>query len=513
MASRHISSEPSCTRPRRVSRVHGGDAVSYLEAVRNRVVIFDGATGTTLQRAGLTADDFGGPALEGCNELLNVTRPDVIAEFHRSFLAAGVDVVETNTFGAFSVPLGEYGIGDRAYELAAAGASIARQVADGFATTQRPRWVAGSIGPGTKFPSLGQITYAEMRDAYEVAAAGLLDGGVDLFIVETMFDLLSLRAAVNGCRRAMASAGREIPIQSQVTIELTGRMLPGTEIAAALTAIEPLGVDVIGLNCATGPAEMHEPLRHLTRHSRTPISCIPNAGLPSVVDGKMHYDLTPDQLATHLAGFVSELGVNVIGGCCGTTVEHLEAVVAACADLTPAPRQIENEPGAASIYSFTPFHQDTSFLIVGERTNANGSKAFKEAMLAEDWDGCVQIAKDQVKESAHMLDLCVDYVGRDGVADMTELASRFATQVAVPIVLDSTEPPVLQAGLERLGGRCVLNSANLEDGDEEGSAPTGFSDWPRSMAPPSSVCSSTRRDRHATSSGSCGSPTASTIWR
>ncbi len=443
--------------------------MSYLEAVRNRVVIFDGATGTTLQRAGLTADDFGGPALEGCNELLNVTRPDVIEEFHRSFLAAGVDVVETNTFGAFSVPLGEYGIGDRAYELAAAGAAIARKVADGFATTERTRWVAGSIGPGTKFPSLGQISYAEMRDAYEVAAAGLLDGGVDLFIVETMFDLLSLRAAVNGCRRAMASAGREIPIQSQVTIELTGRMLPGTEIAAALTAIEPLGVDVIGLNCATGPAEMHEPLRHLTRHSRTPISCIPNAGLPSVVDGKMHYDLTPDQLATHLAGYVTELGVNVIGGCCGTTVEHLEAVVAACADLTPAPRQVENEPGAASIYSFTPFHQDTSFLIVGERTNANGSRAFKEAMLAEDWDGCVQIAKDQVKESAHMLDLCVDYVARDGVVDMAELASRFATQVAVPIVLDSTEPPVLQAGLERLGGRCVLNSANLEDGDAEGS--------------------------------------------
>jgi 5-methyltetrahydrofolate--homocysteine methyltransferase len=443
--------------------------VSYLEAVRNRVVIFDGATGTTLQRAGLTADDFGGPALEGCNELLNVTRPDVIEDFHRSFLAAGVDVVETNTFGAFAIPLGEYGIADRAYELAAAGASIARRVADDFTTPARPRWVAGSIGPGTKFPTLGQIGYAEMRDAYEVEAKALLDGGVDLFIVETMFDLLSLRAAVNGCRRAMASVGRETPIQAQVTIELTGRMLPGTEIAAALSSIEPLGVDIIGLNCATGPAEMHEPLRHLTRHSRTPVSCIPNAGLPSVVDGKMHYDLTPDQLATHLAGFVTELGVNVIGGCCGTTVEHLEAVVAACADLTPAPRHAEVEPGAASIYSFTPFHQDTSFLIVGERTNANGSRAFRDAMLAEDWDGCVQIAKDQVKESAHLLDLCVDYVGRDGVADMEELASRFATQVAVPIVLDSTEPPVLQAGLERLGGRCVLNSVNLEDGDGEGS--------------------------------------------
>jgi len=443
--------------------------MSYLEAVRNRVVIFDGATGTTLQRSGLGPDDFGGPAFEGCNELLNVTRPDVIEEFHRSFLAVGVDVVETNTFGAFSVPLGEYGIADRAYELAAAGAAIARRVADTFATVDRPRWVAGSIGPGTKFPSLGQIGYAEMRDAYEVEAKGLLDGGVDLFIIETMFDLLSLKAAVNGCRRAMREAGREVPMQTQVTIELTGRMLPGTEIAAALAAIEPLGPDVIGLNCATGPGEMHEPLRHLSRHARTAISCIPNAGLPSVVDGKMHYDLTPDQLATHLSSFVTELGVSVIGGCCGTTVEHLEAVVAACADLAPAEREPVDEPGAASIYSFTPFRQDSSFLIVGERTNANGSKAFRDAMLAEDWDGCVQIAKDQVKESAHLLDLCVDYVARDGVADMDRLASRLATQVAVPIVLDSTEPPVLQAGLERLGGRSVLNSANLEDGDGEGS--------------------------------------------
>ncbi|MDQ3782052.1 MAG: methionine synthase, partial [Actinomycetota bacterium] len=443
--------------------------MSYLEAVRNRVVIFDGATGTTLQRAELGPDDFGGPAFEGCNELLNVTRPDVIEEFHRSFLAAGVDVVETNTFGAFPIPLAEYGIAGRAYELAAAGAAIARKVADGFATATRPRWVAGSIGPGTKFPSLGQISYAEMRDAYEIEAKGLLDGGVDLFIIETMFDLLSLKAAVNGCRRAMAAAGREVPLQTQVTIELTGRMLPGTEIAAALAAIDPLGPDVVGLNCATGPSEMYEPLRHLSRHARTAISCIPNAGLPSVVDGKMHYDLTPDQLATHLASFVTELGVSVIGGCCGTTVEHLEAVIAACADLTPAARQPIDEPGAASIYSFTPFQQDASFLIVGERTNANGSKAFLKSMLAEDWDGCVQIAKDQVKESAHLLDLCVDYVGRDGAADMDQLASRFATQVAVPIVLDSTEPPVLQAGLERLGGRSVLNSANLEDGDAEGS--------------------------------------------
>ncbi len=441
----------------------------YTRAVRERVVIFDGATGTTLQAAGLGPDDFGGTELEGCNELLNLTRPDVIERFHASFLDVGVDVVETNTFGAFAVPLAEYGIADRAYEIARAGAAIAKGVAADYTTADRPRWVAGSIGPGTKFPSLGQIRYRELRNAYEVAARGLLDGGVDLFIIETMFDLLGLKAAVNGCRRAMAAAGREVPLQTQVTIELTGRMLPGTEIGAALAAIAPLGPAVIGLNCATGPAEMHEPLRHLARHSPAAVSAIPNAGLPSVVDGAMHYDLTPEALADHHERFITELGVTVVGGCCGTTVDHLRAVVARCAGLTPAPRSPWLEPGATSIYSFTPFRQDTSFLIVGERTNANGSKKFREAMLAEDWESCVGVAKDQIRESAHLLDLCVDYVGRDGVADMDLLASRLATQSSVPLVLDSTEPEVMQAGLEWLGGRTVLNSANLEDGDGPGS--------------------------------------------
>ncbi len=441
----------------------------YVAAVRDRVVIFDGATGTTLQAAELTADDFGGPDLEGCNELLNITRPDVIERFHASFLEVGVDVVETNTFGAFGVPLSEYGIAERAYELARAGASIARRVAADYSTAERPRWVAGSIGPGTKFPSLGQIRYSTLRDAYEVAARGLLDGGVDLFIIETMFDLLGLKAAVNGCRRAMAAAGREVPLQTQVTIELTGRMLPGTEIGAALAAIAPLKPAVIGLNCATGPVEMYEPLRHLSQHSPVPVSAIPNAGLPSVVDGAMHYDLTPEALADHHEHFIRELGVTVVGGCCGTTVEHLRAVVERCRDLTPAPRSPVVEPGAASIYSFTPFRQDTSFLIVGERTNANGSKKFRDAMLAEDWDTCVTMAKDQIRESAHLLDLCVDYVGRDGAADMDLIASRLATQSSVPLVLDSTEPEVMEAGLEWLGGRAVLNSANLEDGDGPGS--------------------------------------------
>jgi 5-methyltetrahydrofolate--homocysteine methyltransferase len=444
-------------------------ACSYLDAVRSRVVIFDGAAGTTFQRAELTADDYGGPDLEGCHELLNVTRPELVASLHDSFLSVGCDVVETNTFGAFGVPLGEYGVADRAFEVARAGAEIAVEVARSHATAEHPRWVAGSIGPGTKFPSLGQIRYRRLRDLYEIQASGLLAGGVDLFIIETQFDLLGLKAAVNGCRRAMVAAGRRIPVQAQVTIELTGRMLPGTEIGAAVAAIEPLGVDVMGVNCATGPSEMWEHVRYLSHVSRLPISVIPNAGLPSVVDGEMVYDLTAAELADHHRRFVSELGVSVIGGCCGTTPEHLAAVVETCRDLVPAPRDPAWEPGATSIYSFVPFHQDASFLIIGERTNANGSLAFRDAMLAEDVDACIKIGVEQVRESAHLVDLCVDYVGRDGTADMDNIARSFATQVAAPIVLDSTEPQVMEAGLEWIGGRAVLNSANLEDGDAEGS--------------------------------------------
>ena len=441
----------------------------FLHALAERVVIFDGAAGTTLQAAELGADDFGGEHYEGCNEILNVTRPDVIAAMHDSFLAVGVDVIETNTFGGFSVPLAEYGLADRAYELNKAAAEIAVAAAGRYSTANHQRWVAGSIGPGTKLASLGQITYRELVDAYQVQARGLLDGGCDLLIIETMYDLLTLKAAVTGSRRAMAECGRTIPIQAQVTIETTGRMLPGTEISAALAAIEPLRVDVIGLNCATGPEEMEEHLRYLARHSRVPVAAIPNAGLPEVVDGKMHYGLSPESLAEHQARFISDLGVSVVGGCCGTTPEHLRAVVDRCRALTSKRREPETLAGAASTYSFVPFAQDTSFLIIGERTNANGSKAFREAMLAEDWDACLEVARSQVAESAHLLDLCVDYVGRDGTADMDELAFRLATQVPAPLVLDSTEPEVLRAGLERIGGRSVLNSANLEDGDETGS--------------------------------------------
>ncbi|MGH9187350.1 MAG: methionine synthase [Acidimicrobiales bacterium] len=437
---------------------------NYLDAVRERVVIFDGAFGTGIQERNLSPDDFGGPELEGCNEMVCVVRPDVIGELHESYLRVGVDAIETCTFGAFAVPLGEYGIGDRTYEINIAAARVAKEVASGYGA-----WVAGSIGPGTKFASLGQIPFAELRDAYEVQARGLLDGGVDLFMVETQFDLLGLKAALIGCRRAMAAAGRQIPIQAQVTMELTGRMLPGTEIGAALVAVDALRPDVFGLNCATGPSEMSEHLRHLHHHSRMPIACLPNAGMPSVVDGAMHYDLTPDGLAEYHARFVTEFGVTVIGGCCGTTPAHMQAVVEACRHLEPPARSPLHEPGATSIYSFTPFAQDVTYLSIGERTNANGSRKFRDAMLDGDWDSCVQMARDQEREGAHVLDVNVDYVGRDGVADMHEMASRFATAAPLPLVLDSPEPQVMEAGLQWIGGRAILPSANLEDGEAPGS--------------------------------------------
>ncbi|MGH9072898.1 MAG: homocysteine S-methyltransferase family protein, partial [Acidimicrobiales bacterium] len=441
---------------------------SYLDAARERVVILDGGTGTNLQLADLGPDDFGGSALEGCNEVLVDTRPDVVTALHTSFLEVGVDAVETDTFGAFPVVLAEYGLAGRAHELNLTAARIAREAADGYSSAGRPRWVAGSMGPGTRFPTLGHISFAALRDAYEVQARGLLEGGVDLLLVETVFDLLQAKAAIVACRRAMAAVGREVALQVQVTLELTGRMLPGTEIGAALCALDAMRPDVIGLNCATGPAEMGEHLRHLSAHARMPISCLPNAGLPTVVDGRMHYDLTPEQLGDYHHRFVTELGVSVVGGCCGTTPAHLAEVVRRCAGLTPARGEPVHEPGAASLYTQVPFRQDTSYLSIGERTNANGSRRFREAMLAGDWDSCAAVAKDQVKEGAHLLDVCVDYTGADGVADMEQVASRFATQSSLPLVLDSTEADVVETGLRWIGGRAVINSVNLEDGDGPG---------------------------------------------
>jgi len=439
-----------------------------LQLARERVVVFDGATGTNLQRRELSPDDFGGEAYEGCNEYLCLTRPDVVRDLHRSFFEVGVDVVETNSFGALPYVLAEYRLDHRTEEIARRSAELAVEVAHGYSTPDRPRFVAGSLGPGTKLPTLGQISFTDIRDAYEVLARGLLAGGADLLLIETSYDTLQAKAAIQACRRAMVAVGRQVPVQVQVTIELTGRMLLGTEIGAALTALEAMDPDVIGMNCATGPVEMRESLRHLFEHSLSPISALPNAGLPSVVDGRMHYDLTPEALAEHLASFVTELGVTVIGGCCGTTPEHLASVVETCRELTPARRQPVHEAGAASLYAAVPFEQELSFLVIGERTNANGSKRFREAMLSGDWETTVAMAKDQVREGAHMLDVCVDYTGADGVADMTEVASRFAGQSTIPLVIDSTEPPVVEAALQWIGGRAVLNSVNLEDGDAPG---------------------------------------------
>ena len=432
-------------------------------ALRSRVVIADGAMGTMIQAANPTLEDFQGH--EGCNEILNVTRPELIAEIHRKYLQAGVDSIETNTFGANLANLGEYGIPERIYELAKAGAEIARSVADEFSTTEKPRWVLGSLGPGTKLPTLGHISYQELKDAYHIASQGLIDGGADALLVETTQDLLQAKAAVNGARAARDNCERDIVLIAQVTVETTGTMLLGSEIGAALNSLAALDVDLIGMNCATGPAEMSEHLRTLSKSSPIGISCMPNAGLPVLKDGGAYYPLGPDELASSLSTFVDEYGVGLIGGCCGTTPEHLAAVVAKLDRHHSLERQPKLESGASSLYQFVPFRQDQTYLAIGERTNANGSRAFRDALIAEDWEKCVEIAKDQIREGAHLLDLSVDYVGRDGVRDMTELAKRFATATTLPIMLDSTEPSVIRAGLENLGGRCVINSVNYEDGD------------------------------------------------
>ena len=442
----------------------------FIEAIKERVIVFDGAFGTFVQDLNLVADDFGGASLEGCNEMLCLTRPDVIEAMHTAFFEAGVDAVETASFGSFSTVLTEYDIPEKAYELNVAAASIARRVADTFEQRDgRPRYVAGSMGPGTKLPSLGHIGFLELRDSYVEQARGLIDGGSDLFLIETCMDLLQIKAAMQACRIAMKECGRELPIQVQVTMETTGRMLVGTEIGAAYAALVAMKPDVIGINCATGPAEMQEHLRYLSEHSQIPISVLPNAGLPSVVDGRTHYDLTPEQLAEYHAHHVKDLGITIVGGCCGTTPEHLRQVCEAVRAVEPKRRTPETEPSVTSLYSPVTLEQDNSFLIIGERTNANGSKAFREAMLREDWDTCVKMATEQIREGSHVLDVCVDYVGRDGTIDMHEIASRFATQASVPLVLDSTEPQVMEAGLLHAGGRCILNSANLEDGEEPGS--------------------------------------------
>jgi 5-methyltetrahydrofolate--homocysteine methyltransferase len=439
-------------------------AAALREALATRVVVADGAMGTMLQAQNPTLEDFQGH--EGCNEVLNVSRPDIVASVHREYFAVGVDCVETNTFGANFSALGEYDIADRIFELSEAGARIAREVADEFtARDGRPRWVIGSIGPGTKLPTLGHVDYAVLKEGFRQNAAGLVAGGADALLIETCQDLLQIKSAVLGAKEALAEAGLDLPLFVQVAVETTGTMLLGSEIGAALTALEPLGIDTIGLNCSTGPAEMSEHLRYLARHARVGLSCMPNAGLPILGKDGAHFPLDPEGLADAQEAFVREYGLSLVGGCCGTTPEHLRQVVERVRGHEITPRSPRPEPGASSLYQTVPFRQDTSYLAIGERTNANGSKKFREAMLDGRWDDCVEMAREQIREGAHLLDLCVDYVGRDGVADMNEIAGRLATASTLPIVLDSTEPEVLRAGLEKLGGRAVINSVNYEDGD------------------------------------------------
>jgi 5-methyltetrahydrofolate--homocysteine methyltransferase len=435
----------------------------FLGALRERVLVFDGAMGTMLQSAGLSLDDYQGK--EGCSEILCVTRPDVVQGIHAAYFEAGADAVETNSFGSSAIVLAEYDIADQVVPLNRLAAELAREAADDFQADGRPRWVAGSIGPGTKLPTLGHTTYDALRATYTDQAFGLLAGGADVLLIETCQDLLQVKAAVAGAFAGMRRAGRRVPLITQVTVETTGQMLLGSDIAAALTAIEPLGVDVIGMNCATGPAEMGEHLRYLAQHARTPLSCLPNAGLPELRDGKPWYPLTPTELAEAHTRFAAEFGLSIVGGCCGTTPEHIRQVVEALGGRAPAPREPDHEPSLSSLYQSVPLDQDTTYLTVGERCNANGSRRFRDLMLEGDLDGMVGIAKEQIREGAHVLDVCVDYVGRDGVPDMDALTARLAQQSTVPIMLDSTQADVLEAGLKRLGGRAIINSINLEDGE------------------------------------------------
>ena len=439
-----------------------------MQALDERVVIADGAMGTMIQDRKPTLEDYLGH--EGCNEVLNETRPDIILEIHAAYFETGIDCIETNTFGANWSNLSDYGIDDQIEKLARAGAELGRKSADEFqAKDGRERWVLGSMGPGTKLPSLGHTSYAHLKETFALQAKGLIAGGADAFMIETSQDLLQTKAAVNGCKQAIVETGIRLPIFVEVTVETTGTMLMGSEIGAALTALEPLGIDMIGLNCATGPAEMSEHLRQLSQRSEIPVMVMPTAGLPVLQGDGAFYPLTPEELATAHEQFIKEFGLSLVGGCCGTTPAHLKAVVDRVGGRKALKREINVEPGVASLYQHVPLKQDNTYLAIGERTNANGSKAFREAMLEERWDDCVEIAKKQVRDGAHLLDVCVDYVGRDGVKDINEIVSRFASSSTLPLVIDSTEPEVMQAGLELIGGRPVINSVNFEDGYEPGS--------------------------------------------
>ncbi|MCC6330217.1 MAG: methionine synthase [Acidobacteria bacterium] len=438
---------------------------NFLALLNEKVIVFDGAMGTYLQSLDLPIEEWGGANFENCSENLLYTRPDAIRAVHNAFLEAGCDVIETNSFGGSEIVLKEFGIAEKTYDVNLRAAELAKSVANDFSTAAQPRFVAGSIGPGTKLPTLGHITYRDLKEAYREQVRGLVDGGSDLLIVETCQDLLQTKAALAAIFEHFERTKVRVPVIAQVTIETFGTMLNGTEIGAALTALEPFPIDVIGMNCGTGPRQMADSLKFLCENSPIPVSVLPNAGLPEVKDGKQHYDETPESFAAQVEHFAKDYGTNVVGGCCGTTPEFLKLVVERVGRISPKQRNAKLAPSASSIYFQQPYTQDASFLIVGERVNASGSKKMRDLLEAEDWDGLINLAKSQEKEGAHILDVNVDFVGRDGVADMHELASRLVTNVKIPIMFDSTEWEKMEAGLEHAGGKSILNSTNYEDGE------------------------------------------------
>jgi len=437
---------------------------SFLDLLKEKVVVFDGAQGTHLQGQGLTADDFGGEQYNGCNEYLIFSKPSAVEKIHVDYFSAGSDVAESNTFGATSIVLGEYGLADRALEINRKAALLAKRVASDFSTPGRPRFAAGSMGPTTKLPSLGHIAFREMAAAYEEQARGLLEGGIDLLCVETSQDMLQMKAALYGIFSCFEVLRRRVPVIASVTVETMGTMLLGTEISAALTTLEPYDVDVIGMNCATGPAEMSDHVRVLCTGSPKPVFVMPNAGLPENVGA--HYKLTPEEFVKYLSHFVNDLGVSIVGGCCGTTREHIRRLADAVGGLAPKERNVDFIPSASSLYQSVPLHIDPPPVLIGERTNANGSKQFRDLLGREDWEGIVAMGREAAREGAHMVDVCAAYVGRDEVRDMREIIFRFNTQVTLPIVIDSTEAPVIEVALQLIGGKAIVNSINLEDGEQ-----------------------------------------------
>jgi 5-methyltetrahydrofolate--homocysteine methyltransferase len=442
----------------------------FREFLKDNVLLLDGAMGTQIQALDWDIEkDFWGK--ENCSEVLNLSKPDFVREVHRKYYAAGADAVETNTFGASEVTLQEFDLQDQCEEINIKACELAREAAEEF-SDGRPRFVIGSIGPGTKLPSLGHIEYDPLETGLVPQARGLIKGGADALLIETAQDVLQMKAAINACRMAMGELGKELPIMAQVTMETTGTMLLGTDIAAAATILHAMDVDVMGLNCATGPQEMASHVHWLAEHWPHFISVLPNAGLPEMLDGKVHFPLQPEQMAKWMERFLREDGVNILGGCCGTSEHHIAAIDAMLRTQgerhRPAPKSREHHwvPAVASLYNQVELRQENAIFAIGERCNANGSKKFREAQDAEDWDTCVDMAKEQVREGSHALDICTAFVGRDEVKDMTALITRLRGSVTAPLVIDSTELNVLEAALKLYGGKAIINSINFEDGEE-----------------------------------------------